>query len=314
MRTNPHAPTVLAVLLVALASAWGGDGKVATDPALATLTAAHLMKHETELAKAEYEGRGAGTPGAAKAARYLEKQLADAALAPKGTDGYQQPFKAGERTLKNLVGVLAGDDDDLAKEYVVIGAHYDHLGVKKGSMYPGADDDASGCAVVVEVARAFQAAGERPRRSVLFLAFDGEEMGLLGSKYFVAHPTVPKEQIVAMLNLDMVSRGDTAHLQVCGTATSKELKAIVEKEAPLAPIELRYEFEREWRRASDHGPFGDAGIPFLYFGVEDHEDYHKPSDTADKANTVKLERIARLAYLTLRAMADADERPSFTKQ
>jgi Zn-dependent M28 family amino/carboxypeptidase len=168
--------------------------------------------------------------------------------------------------------------------------------------------------VLLEVAAALKADDDL-ERSVLFVGFDGEEAtlggGLLGSRHFVSKPTVAKRSIVAMLNLDMVSRGETADLRVCGTKYSPLLKAIVEAHAPRAELKLYYDHERQWRRASDHGPFGDAGIPFLYFGVLDHEDYHQPSDTADKANKDKAARIARLTYLTLRDLANREERPTY---
>jgi hypothetical protein len=111
----------------------------------------------------------------------------------------------------------------------------------------------------------------------------------------------------------MVSRGDPKTVQVCGAALSPDMKAIAEREAPRVGLTLRYQFEKEWRRASDHGPFGDAGIPFLYFGVEDHPDYHKPTDTADKIVGGKMERITRLAFLVARAVADAAHAPATKK-
>src|SRR5262249_16744166 len=196
-------------------------------------------------------------------------------LEPAGTSGFDQTFESDGHKLVNLVARVAGEEEALRDEFVVIGAHYDHLGIVKGEMYPGADDNASGCAAMLEVARAFTL-GATPRRSVLFIAFDSEERGLAGSRHFVQHPTVAREKIVAMVNLDMVSRGDPRTVQVCGAALSPDMKAIAEREAPLVGLTLHYEFEKEWRRASDHGPFGDVGIPFLYFGVEDHPDYHKP--------------------------------------
>jgi Zn-dependent M28 family amino/carboxypeptidase len=300
--------TMSALLILLLT----GDGPTTVEPALASIVEARLTRHIGELASPSYQGRGAGSEGAAKAAQYLREQFKAIGLEPAGTSGFDQAFEAGGQKLKNVIGRLEGDDETLRSEYVVLGAHYDHLGVIDGVMYPGADDNASGCAALIEVARAFTL-GDRPKRSLLFIAFDSEEHGLRGSKHFVKEPTVPRPKIVAMINLDMVSRGDTDTLQVCGAALTAEMKAMAEHVAPDVGLKLRYEFEEKWRHASDHGPFGDAGIPFLYFGVEDHPDYHKPSDTADKANGKKIERIARLTYLTAREVADATTAPTMKK-
>lgn len=282
----------------------------ARDPAAPAIGRAALVRHVEVLASEDFEGRGAGTPGGKLAATYMVRLFKEAGLAPRGTRRYLQPFQARNRSLTNVVGLLEGADPALAQEYVLIGAHFDHLGRNGDTIWFGADDNASGCAVLIEVARAFQAAGA-PRRSVLFVSFDSEERGLAGSKHFVAEPVVPLDRIVAMVNLDMVSRGETEELRVVGTPYSPLLKEIVEAAAPAAELELFYDHEQDWRHASDHGPFGDAGIPFLYFGVLDHEDYHKPTDTADKINAEKLERIARLAFLTVRGIADAPERPTY---
>jgi Zn-dependent M28 family amino/carboxypeptidase len=295
---------VLTLLLVLAGQA------VATkpDPALASIGEQRLMKHLTELSSPAYEGRGAGTPGGAKAAKYIRERFAEVGLKPAGSEGFDQAFEFEGHHLANLVGKLAGDDESLSDEVVVVGAHYDHLGIMKDEIYPGADDNASGCAALIEVARAF-ALEKGHRRTLLFIAFDSEEHGLLGSRYFVDHPTVPREKIVAMINLDMVSRGDPKTVQVCGASLSPDMKAMAEGAAPAVGLTLRYDFEKKWRHASDHGPFGDANIPFLYFGVEDHPDYHKPTDTADKAVGSKLERIARLTYLTALAVTNADHAP-----
>ena len=270
------------------------------------ITKTRLLTHIEALASEDFEGRGAGTEGGRMGAAYVEQQFEALGLAPKGTRKFRQAFKGRGKKMMNVVGLLKGYDETLSKEYVVIGAHFDHLGVRREKTYPGADDNASGCAAMFEVARAFTDGG-KPARSVLFIGFDGEEIGLLGSRHFVKKPTVPKKRIVAMFNLDMVGRGETGDVRVCGTPYSSRLKAIVEAAAPRVDLKLHYDFERQWRSASDHGPFGDAKIPFLYFGVVDHGDYHKPSDQADKINGPKIERIARLVYLTARRVADGQE-------
>ncbi len=173
----------------------------------------------------------------------------------------------------------------------VVSAHYDHLGVRDGVVYPGADDNASGVAVILEVAAYCQ---KNPfRRSIVFAAFDAEEGGLNGARVFVAKPPVPKERIALNVNLDMVSRSDKREIFVAGTYHTPSLKPPLEAVAKRAPITVLFGHDRpkamaggvdDWTNQSDHGPFHAAKIPFVYFGVEDHADYHKPTDTADKIN------------------------------
>ena len=175
--------------------------------------------------------------------------------------------------------------------YFVVSAHYDHLGIRDGVVYPGADDNASGVAVILEVAAYCQ---KNPfRRSIVFAAFDAEEGGLNGARVFVATPPVPKERIALNVNLDMVSRSDKREIFIAGTYHTPALKAPLEEVARRAPITVLFGHDRpkaiaggvdDWTNQSDHGPFHAAKIPFVYFGVEDHADYHKPTDTADKIN------------------------------
>ncbi len=272
-----------------------------------------LMRHVEELTSKEYEGRGAGTKGGRKAAEYIVKQFRTAGLRAFDGEDYLQAFTHNGLSLNNVVGYIAGADPQLKEEFVVLGAHFDHMGInKKDEMYPGADDNASGCAVLIEVARALSQPAA-VKRSLMFIAFDGEEKGLLGSRWWIANSAVPKEKIVAMINLDMVCRMETEAVHVCGTPYSTELKSIVETQASEAKLELKYDKEREWLKSSDHYPFFKAGIPFLYFGVVEHEDYHRPTDTADKCNQEKLRRIALLTYLTMRETGNAALRPVFLK-
>jgi len=297
----------------ALSSLFAAPAEDAPLPAEAEgITRDRLLNHIEALTSEDFEGRAAGTDGGQMGASYVQQQFEALGLTPKGTKKFRQAFKARGKKLTNVVGMLKGYDEKLSKEYVVIGAHFDHLGIRKEKMYPGADDNASGCATMFEIARAFSEGG-KPARSIVFIGFDGEEIGLLGSRQFVKKPTVPKKRIVAMINLDMVGRGETGDVRVCGTPTSTLLKSIVERTAPRVELKLHYDFERQWRRASDHGPFGDAEIPFLYFGVVDHGDYHKPTDAADKINGPKIERIARLVYLTAREIADGQEEVEWEK-
>jgi Zn-dependent M28 family amino/carboxypeptidase len=169
---------------------------------------------------------------------------------------------------------------------LVLTAHYDHLGVRNGSIYYGADDNASGVAVLVALARQCQRSPWM--HDAIFVAFDAEEMGLQGARAFVKALPIPSHRTIALnVNLDMVARGDKNELYVAGTSHRPELKAILAPVAARAKIKLLFGHDtgggqNDWTKQSDHGAFHEAGIPFLYFGVEDHPDYHKPTDTADK--------------------------------
>lgn len=298
------------VLALLLALGEGGAADAPLPPEVDGITSARLMEHVEALASDALEGRGAGTDGARRGAAYLVEQFESLKLASKGSREFLQPFEARGKDLANVVALLEGYDERLAGEYLVIGAHFDHLGTRGDSVYPGADDNASGCAALVEVARAFTLGGP-PARSVLFVGFDGEEIGLLGSRHFVRRPPVPKKDLVAMINLDMIGRGVVGDVRVCGGSTAPTLKRLADEQAPRVGLTLHDDYERQWRNASDHAPFGDAGIPFLYFGVLDHEDYHRPTDRAGKIERAKVERITRLVYLTARAVAERRERPEW---
>jgi Zn-dependent M28 family amino/carboxypeptidase len=288
------------------------------DKGFDSLDGKRIKAHVEKLASDEFDGRAAGTEGGTKAREYMERAFRTLGLEEAGAEGFRQPFagkgrgKSKDKTIElcNVIGMLEGSDPELKKQYVVIGAHFDHLGRKNGRLYPGADDNASGCGTMLEVARAFTL-GERPKRSLLFIAFDGEEIGLLGSREFVRKPTVKDESLVAMVNMDMVSRGSDDDIWVCGSNDSSAMKAALEAAAPIAELTLHYEKDREWRHSSDHGPFADAGIPFLYLGVLDHVDYHKPGDSADKVSATLMERVARLIYSTTLNVANAAKAPEF---
>jgi Zn-dependent M28 family amino/carboxypeptidase len=190
-------------------------------------------------------------------------------------------------TAANVLGICVGKDPKLPM--FVVSAHYDHLGVRDGVTYHGADDNASGVAAMLEVAAYCQ---KNPmRRSIVFAAFDAEEGGLNGARVFVSDGPVPRERIGLNVNLDMVSRSDKRELFAAGTYHTPDLKPPLEMVARRASIRVLFGHDRpvavaggvdDWTNQSDHGPFHAARIPFVYFGVEDHADYHKPTDTADK--------------------------------
>ena len=253
------------------------------------------------LADDALEGRQTGTEGEKKAAEYISKRFAELGLSSKGTDGYLQPFSFTPKTNPheevkfdtNGDGTITGNNvigflDNKAENTVIIGAHYDHLGYGgEGSLYRdsikavhnGADDNASGIAVLLNLASKLK--GKNTNNNYLFMAFSGEEMGLLGSNYFVKNPTINTKKVSYMINMDMVGRmKKDSTLAVYGTGTSPIFKQVlkshndnfklVQQESGVGP--------------SDHTSFYLADIPVLHFFTGQHEDYHKPSDDSEKLN------------------------------
>jgi len=219
----------------------------------------------------------------------------------------------------NVIAYLPGRDPQLRHEVVVLSAHLDHVGVgppvDDDSIYNGADDNASGTAALLEIAKAFAALSPelRPRRSLLFLHVSGEELGLLGSQWFVAHPPVPLAAIVADLNIDIIGRNAPDTVVVVGKPFST-LGATIDSVAAaypglrLRPIDDPWPQEQLFLR-SDHFSFAQHGIPAVFFFGGFHADYHRPSDEADRIDADKLARVARLVFAVARAVADADARP-----
>lgn len=234
----------------------------------------------------DMEGRGIGTPGGAKARAYIVKRFGQIGLRPQGKS-FEQPFTFKPRyfgkdvTGVNLVARIPGTSS--SGKVLVVSAHYDHLGVRKGEIYNGADDNASGVAGLLAVAEAFKA--KPPRHTVLIVAFDGEESGLRGAKAFVADPPVPLATIGLNVNFDMISKNAKGELYVSGAGPQPWLKPLLSNLAKTAPVKLKLGHdtdaegkENNWTQQSDQGPFAVAGVPWVYFGVEDHPEYHKPTD------------------------------------
>ncbi|MBK9383944.1 MAG: M28 family peptidase [Planctomycetes bacterium] len=213
-------------------------------------------------------------------------------------------------SVPNVVGVRRGSDPQRANEYVLIGAHFDHVGRRSdGEIFRGADDNASGTSALLAIARAF---AEAPtKRSIVFVAFSGEEKGLIGSDAFAATPPFPLARCVAMLNLDMVGRGEKGNLQVGGTWDAPDLKKVLLEAYRKKKSGLVLDLEGGkdiWQR-SDQYSFHRRGVPALFFFAGFHDDYHQPSDRVEKIDIDKLVRIAKLAYATAYLLAEAEETP-----
>jgi hypothetical protein len=218
-------------------------------------------------------------------------------------------LEPADRRADNVIGILPGTDPARAGESVVIGAHYDHLGRIGGAIYHGADDNASGTAVVLGLAKAFAAAGGAPR-TLVFVLFSGEEMGLIGSGHYVRHPVLPLERAAAMVNFDMVGRMREGRVTVAGVESGDALRALVTAAAAGEPLAVAY---RESPFApSDQARFYAAGVPVLFFTTGGHPDYHKPTDTADLLDTAGMARIAAVGLRVVAGLA-ASPRPVFVK-
>lgn len=245
------------------------------------------------------EGRRSGTRGAEAARRFIIKQLEDM-KAKNLQDDYRHPFSfknsQGDTIQgENIVAYIKGEEETA----FVITAHYDHLGVRDSVVYNGADDNASGVAAMLAMVEYFKS--HKPRHTMVFVALDGEEMGLQGAKAFVNDMTVPQEMLKLNINMDMISMNDKNELYVVGTSHYPQLKPIVEQVNAL-PLQLKFGHDTpdlgkdDWTNASDHAAFHKKGIPFLYFGVEDHAHYHKPTDDFEN---VKEEFYIRAAHAIL---------------
>lgn len=280
--------------LAGCAGSRAGDPAASSDSAslsgLPSLDSARLMSDLFRLADDSMAGRASMTPGNAKARAFLVAEMRRLGLAPLN-GSYEQAFTMPRRNQPDSlrgVNVLAMVPGRRAPErYIVVSAHFDHVGTRDGSIYNGADDNASGTAAVLQMAAHFQR--HRPAHSIIFAFFDAEEMGLSGARAFVAQPPVPLAHIAANVNLDMVARGDNGVLWAVGTTPYPQMKPIVESTVPDSRVTLRMGFDTgtgrdNWTSLSDQGAFHARGIPFVYFGVEDHPDYHAPSDDAEKVN------------------------------
>ena len=258
-----------------------------------------LLADVRTLADPAMQGRGVNTPGGKKARDYLLQRFRDVGLEPVGP-GFEHPFSftpgRGIRFWSekfwqdrkpvpgvNLAGQIRGTVDP--ESVIVVSAHYDHLGLRRGKLFPGADDNASGIAAMLAVARHFRA--NPPRHTLVFVAFDAEESGLKGAFAFVENPPVPLQSMLVNVNFDMVSRNDAGEIFASGLHANPQLRPLLDQVRANSVATLLYGHDKpgfyrvddDWTMQSDHGAFHQRDIPFLYFGVADHEGYHNPTDT-----------------------------------
>ena len=242
-----------------------------------------LLRNIQNLSSDAFQGRRTGTNGGVKAKNYIINAFTKLGIRPLKKATYEQTFffdHNGKRYKgTNVLGVIKGTA--FQEKYVVISAHYDHEGVKNGTVYNGADDNASGTSALLTMAKYFS---DHPlKHSIILAAFDGEELDLQGSEYFVKYPVVGEQQIVLNVNMDMISRSVNNELYVVGAMLNDQLKESIVGYHFNDKIKLTlghdgYDGRENWLYSSDHGSFFKKGIAVLYFGVEDHKDYHQPTD------------------------------------
>jgi len=275
-------------------------------------------------------GRLTGSAGADTAAAYLARRLEQAGLQPPPS-GWMQQFVvaedapmaqhtgAGGVTGRNVIGILPGRDPELRNEVVIVGAHYDHLGLggagaldpdNTGFVHNGADDNASGTSALLYIAR--RLSGNPPARTVVFIAFSGEELGLLGSAYYTKHPVYPLSRTVAMVNLDMVGRLRNDRLLAFGVETATQFPALLDSLNWYAGFDLKA--SGDGYGPSDHSSFYAAKLPVVHLFTDLHEDYHRASDDADKINADGLVRVADFAVGLVQALANRRQPLTFVER
>ncbi|WP_445425922.1 M28 family peptidase [Alishewanella sp. HL-SH06] len=277
------------------------------EPTLNRLDPDRLLADLSWLAAAERQGRAPGTPGGIAARLWIAEQFAEIGLTAAGTDGYLHPYSVAEhfswrRWLRgasstipgvdnaaNVIGLLPGTEANLKP--LVITAHYDHLGMHGDDIYFGADDNASGVAAMLELARYLTA--HPLRHPVLFIALDSEEKGLQGAVALFRTGLLLPADLAFNINIDMLSRDTHQLLYAVGTYHHPWLLPLVEQLQTRSAVKLLPAHDRpwylagntaDWTLSSDHGVFHQQQVPFMYFGVADHPDYHSPRDTADKVD------------------------------
>jgi len=337
MRIDGMKKTIIAALaaavvsMVALSSCAPGM-RTSAAPALGTANAdtTAIRADIAYLASDRLEGRLTGTAGNDSAAAYIARRYRYLGL-KSVTPGYLQAFVArpasaahsGDTTgmpTQNVVALLEGSDPAFRNRYIVIGAHFDHLG--RGIQYAmdpqagdvirnGADDNASGTAAVLQLARMLSVS--RPRHSVIFVNFSGEEEGLLGSQYFVDNPPVPLENIVAMLNFDMVGRLKDDKLFIYGTGTATELQAVIDSANNGRMPRLIIEGGGDGFGSSDHSSFYAKNIPVLHFFTDQHEDYHRATDDVEKIDVAGEGRVVNLAWRMIESIDALPARLTFVR-
>ena len=306
------------------------DNTSQVDTYVKTITEKDLKKHLYEIASDKYAGRMAGEDGHNDICNYLRTQYDS--LSIKSTPSYPNYYQTVPKSYlpqelnksQNVIAFIEGTE--FPKEYLIISAHSDHMGVVNGQVYNGADDNGSGTSAILEIAEAFKLAEEngiKPKRSILFLHVTAEEHGLYGSSYYVENPPFPLEKTIANLNTDMIGRIDKKHINkpnyvylIGSDRISTELDYIVRNaNDEFTNLELDYTYNalndsNRYYSRSDHYNFALKDIPVIFFFNGEHSDYHKASDTIDKINFEVLKKRTQLIFATAWYLANSDNPPN----
>lgn len=277
------------------------------DEALKVIQEADIKTALTYLASPELAGRETGSEGQEKAADFIVKAFLEAGVKPAVSGSFFQPFSGGG---KNVIGMLEGNDPSLKSQYVIIGAHYDHLGGDSGgTYYPGADDNGSGTVSVMFAAKVIGQLKHKIKRTVLFMAFSGEEKGLVGSEFYVDNPIFPLKDTIYMINLDMVGYLDKGELSFLGGQNSQYAASLMDQVMRKYP-KVKAEVTGSAGGGSDHVGFISKNIPacFMHTGMGGGV-YHQPTDTADKIDYPGLTNVAKMGIELLWALDQGSERP-----
>ena len=313
-----------AALLLALAASLRAQDP---DKLAQAIRGEEIRKHQVYLSSDALQGREAGSEGGHKAALYIVEQAKKRGLKPGGVEGtYYQPFgpspgKPLEKGMKNIVAVWPGTDAKLKDEFVVAGAHYDHVGLglkgsnkqaggKAGEIHNGADDNASGTSTLLEIAGVV--GKSRFKRTIVLMWFDAEESSLAGSKAWVAAPTLPIEKCAAMVNCDMIGRNDVKQVIVGLHKDEQGEPKFPKWEEAVKAVETKFGAVFDWSsfdsfiKRSDHWPFMEKGVPAVFFTGGLHADYHTQNDDVEKINFPKEELVGRMIFTLAARAANAD--------
>ena len=285
---------ILVFIFTLLFSVQLAIGQAAVSPTSKIIDANKLLNDLKILSADDMQGRQFGSPSIVKAREYVETRFKQSGLQILG-NSYLQPFEITARNGNkvsgtNVVGFIKGKKN--ADKYIIITAHYDHIGVRNGEVFNGADDNASGTSALFAMAEYFSK--NKPNNSLIFVAFDGEESGLQGAKKFVENLPVKKESVLLNINMDMISHNDKNELYASGTRHYPNLKSYLEILAASKDTKIKLLIghdqpnppQDDWTNQSDHYAFHQAKIPFIYFGVEDHKDYHRATDEFQNINQI----------------------------
>ena len=304
------------------------DDKKIVEKYLNTINSEELKTHVEEISSEKYNGRMTGEKGHNEVCGYIRNYYKSQNIkAPESHPDYYQKvpkevLPEGLNESQNVIAYIEGSE--FPDEYIYIAAHSDHEGIIDGEIYPGADDNGSGTAAVFEMAEAFKKASEdgyKPKRSIVFLHVTAEEVGLHGSRYYTNNPVFPIENTISTLNIDMIGRVDERHkddenyIYVIGSdRTSTELHFIVqEANSNFTSLNLDYKYNDDsdpnrYFYRSDHYNFAQKDIPVIFFFNGEHEDYTKPTDTADKINYQLLAERTKLIFATAWYLANSPDR------